>query len=564
MDEQNNIPLLFSFYFGDSALSAQRGSSRRLKKWSRAFEQWVEECRRDYRKDTVKHALLAWRRLVRQCGKMPWQLTPPDIDQHRAWMELEGFASSTINGSIGFIASFYRWCDEQRVDPICDPGFNPAKTATRMKMKRYEGVSMWSRDALDAFLHLLARDGSPLGKRDYAFFLARLSLGVPLKNLRRLTWGQVSMDQAGVCVRWRQDGRQVRLPDQVWQAIIAYLRVSGRLEGMRAGKYIFPPQVQPVVDGSGGAAQDWLEDQPLSSSAILSSLKLYGRQVGIAEPKLTLMALRRTAIRLRMDQGESLEGMQDFMDTREKNKSTKYRLGKLPELPVECTIDEQVQVADLQLPVRQTKRLQGWEGTTHGFYSRKKDIQAVKDVLAEDIHGMEQEIVCLKKLMRGLLAREGDETRLVEAYSQAAHRLGALISASEPLNKEEKNPMIEETLSKLDEIEMSAGRPPISPQIRAHALGLSPDGVEAVDMVTEEVATIRLLLRNVYRRAVQTIDTREYLRLVSLYSLGCVRLARLLKLGGCDENERLEKYFHYLVDQAIGEATRLLGLDSYG
>jgi hypothetical protein len=42
MDENQNIPLLFSFYFGDSAASAQRGASKRLKKWSRAFEQWMD------------------------------------------------------------------------------------------------------------------------------------------------------------------------------------------------------------------------------------------------------------------------------------------------------------------------------------------------------------------------------------------------------------------------------------------------------------------------------------------------------------------------------------------
>ncbi len=116
-----------------------------------------------------------------------------------------------------------------------------------------------------------------------------------------------------------------------------------------------------------------------------------------------------------MEQGESLEGMQDFMDTREKIKSTRYRLSKLPELPGESTIDEQVQITGNLVPVRQTRRLQGGETTTHGFYTHKKDMQAVREVMAEDIQGMEQETACLRKLMRGLLEREGDEMRLVEA-----------------------------------------------------------------------------------------------------------------------------------------------------
>jgi len=102
---------------------------------------------------------------------------------------------------------------------------------------------------------------------------------------------------------------------------------------MTPERYVFAPQVQPVFEGSGAKAEDWLEAQPLSNSALISSLKLYGWQLGIPETKLNLMALRRTAIRLRMDQGENLEGMQAFMDTHEKMKSTKYRLARLPGLP---------------------------------------------------------------------------------------------------------------------------------------------------------------------------------------------------------------------------------------
>ena len=97
MDQEQNIPMLISFYFGEAAVYAQRGASRRLKKWSRAFEMWMDERRRDYQKDTVKQARMAWRRLARQCGKMPWEVTREDIEQHSAWMKQEGYAASTIN-----------------------------------------------------------------------------------------------------------------------------------------------------------------------------------------------------------------------------------------------------------------------------------------------------------------------------------------------------------------------------------------------------------------------------------------------------------------------------------
>jgi hypothetical protein len=330
---------------------------------------------------------------------------------------------------------------------------------------------------------------------------------------------------------------------------------------MQAVKYIFAPLAEPGKEVTGGKARDWLEEKQLSNKAILDSLKLYGRQVGIAEEKLTLMALRRTAIRMRMDEGESLEGMKSFMDSREEIRFTKYRLGWLPEMAGESTIVEKVWSREVEVPVRRAKPFKEGENTTHGIYTHKKDIQAVREVMAEEIQGMKEETACLRKLMRGLLEREGDEMRLVEAYSQAAQRLGSLITASEPLEKAKEDPWAEQFLSFLDRMEEREGRPPVSQGIRERALGVSSEGMEASGMVTEEIATIRLLLRNIYRRARQGIETREYMRLVDLYGQGCVRLGRLIKIGGGDGNGRLERYLQNMIDEALREVTEELGLD---
>src|SRR4030065_1506619 len=121
MYPENEIPLLLSFYFGPSAVSAQRGASKRLKKWARAFEQWVTERKRVYPKITIQKSVRAFQRLVRQCGKLPWEVTREDIAQHAAWMEQQGFAAVTINSTLGFIASFFHWCETHRIDPPCPP-----------------------------------------------------------------------------------------------------------------------------------------------------------------------------------------------------------------------------------------------------------------------------------------------------------------------------------------------------------------------------------------------------------------------------------------------------------
>jgi len=44
---------------------------------------------------------------------------------------------------------------------------------------------------MEALLKILKQDDSPLGKWDYAFILARLRMGVELKTLQQLQWGQI-------------------------------------------------------------------------------------------------------------------------------------------------------------------------------------------------------------------------------------------------------------------------------------------------------------------------------------------------------------------------------------
>ena len=555
MKQPPDVPLLFTFYFGDSASTAHQGASRRFKKWSCAFDEWVVQLRRDLNKNSLKQPLIAWRRLVRQCGKMPWQLTPADINQHLTWMRQEGFAVSTVNDSIVFISGFYQWCAELNVDPTYPTDFNPAKGIACTKRIPYRGKSVWSQDELNALLAIYQRDPSPLGKRDYACILMRLNSGVTLNRLLHLTWGQIEQAGKDIQVRWRKDGNGVFLPVLVWQAVLDYLTLSGRLERMLSGSYIFVSQVQPVMEGAGGKAEDWVESKPVSYKALLYSLKLYGRKVGIAEEKLTMMALRRTSMRLRLNQGETLEGMQLFMDTREELKFIKYRLAGLPGLPEGTSYEGQDLNNEIPPPLRGTKPFQGWEGTTHGFYSRHKDIQAVRAVMAKNLQGIDQEISCLRELMRLLLEREGDEAKTIEAYSQAAQRLIQLISAARSGNKGEVDTWVEENLRMLDKIAAQLGYPPVSSSIRQEALGLSAAGDDAAVPLTEEIATIRLLLRNLYTRATAACQDDELMHLLNLYGKGCIRLAKLEKLCG-GEQDALARYLQNAIDKAIREVAQ--------
>ena len=50
----------------------------------------------------------------------------------------------------------------------------------------YAQVQLLSRDELSTLLGILKQDDSPLGNRDYAFTLAKVRMGVPLKALQQL------------------------------------------------------------------------------------------------------------------------------------------------------------------------------------------------------------------------------------------------------------------------------------------------------------------------------------------------------------------------------------------
>jgi len=248
MEEENKVPMLLEFLFGKAAETARRGASARLMCWGEAFDEWMAERGEIYKPGTTKQAKLAWRRLLRERGKMPWEMEVNDIEQHAAWMEAQGYAPTTIYNELGIIANFYRWCDEREIDPQSVPGFNPAAGVKRPKIRRYARAKLLSEGELAALLGILQRDDSPLGKRDYAFFLARVGMGVPLKALQQLQWGQIEQDGEGPprgWVRWRPEAERVQLPGEVWKAMRASLAASGRLAGMQDGDYIFAPLAEP-------------------------------------------------------------------------------------------------------------------------------------------------------------------------------------------------------------------------------------------------------------------------------------------------------------------------------
>ncbi len=600
MEENNKVPMLLEFLFGEAAETVRRGASPRLMRWGEAFDEWLDEQGRRCKPSTSKQAKITWRRLLWERGGsrsgscpsgmrdklttgLPWELSQKDIEGHAAWMAAENYTATTIASALGIIAAFYRWCDERQIDPQCEAGFNPAAGVRRPKRQHFAGAKLLSRGEVEALLGILERDESALGKRDYAFILARLRMGVALKTLQQLQWGQIERDEDAVWVRWRPQAVRAQLPGEVWDAIRGYLAASGRLAGMQDQDYIFAPLAEPGKAGEKDTAGDWVGDRYpeggtpgrcpeegtpgrcLSSDQILRSLKLYGRAVKIPEEKLTLQALRRTAIRLRLDEGDSIEEMQSFLDSKGEAKFTKYRLGMLPQLPVEGRIGEEGEMR-AQVPDRKAKPFRPGERITHGYYQESQPEEEVLAVLAEDIQGIEEEIAGLRRLARRLVAklkeaRSNKETgQLADTHSLAASRLGELIEAEKQLAKDGKeDTWAEEALARLDKGLIEFGERPVSEALRAGALEVEPELAMAARCLVEEIAAVRYMLRNVLGLALQTQETAETIRLVEIYGSGCARLVRMLKKEGSDQG-RLERYIREAFDEAIRELNQEWGM----
>ena len=193
-----------------------------------------------------------------------------------------------------------------------------------------------------------------------------------------------------------------------------------------------------------------------------------------------------------------------------------------------------------------------------GYYSRVLPHEAVLEVLAEDIHGFEQEFMGLRTLARGLFDRMdgaslNDRVCLGEAYTMAASRLGEMVkTGKQQAESENQDPWAEELLAMLDAFLEEQGSPPISETVRKEALRGDPEEALAAQLLREEIASVRFVLRSTFQAAVEAIKMESYLHLVDIYGKECIKLVRLLKHQP-DDKARLEAFLEKGLDQAIQE-----------
>ncbi len=566
MDDPPPIPKLLLYLFGDAAAAAFRGASPRLLRWCRAFDDWLDERRQNFSYHNYKLVQRTWRRFLSQQGKLPWELTPADIEAHLAWMRSqEGRPPATSIPPCARSANFSPGATSAGSTRNARPASTRSPVSRVPKNHPYGGQLLLSRDELDRLLAFMQRDGSPIGRRDYVFVLARLRLGVSLARLRKLRWEQIELDGSGAWVRWRPGSPPFRLPDEVWGAIRDWLSSSGRLPGLSPGDYIFTPLFGLFRQTPAGSPEAWDSARYLAYHTIQYTLRLYGRQVGIVDRKLTASVFYRTAIRLRLEAGAGLAEMRAFTASREQAPYFEYKLSCLPQLPPDPPPGGPEQDAYAEPAILRHEGVPFLPGhdLKHGLFAHSQPAGEVLAVLDEDLQGIQAELSGLRLLGRGLLALQaqpctGKElAQLAQAYTLTAARLAMMIQSEKRLAPgDQDGGWADRFLAMLDSIEAARGEPPVSPAIRAEALGSNP-GLEAGSRrLDEEVAAIRLVLRRALAlvcEAEQHGQIGEYIHLVDIYSTGCNRLMRLLAADQTGRG-RLEAYLREMIDIVLKEA----------
>ncbi|MCK5315908.1 MAG: hypothetical protein KAJ53_12325, partial [Anaerolineales bacterium] len=169
MEEEEHIPILIKLLYGEQAGLAAQSASGRLRRWCTAFEAW-QGTFPEYRRRRLTRP---WHELLSSRQKVPWKITEKDVEEYLAELEERGYVSRTIHERRRYLEWFYEWCEQQGVDGKNGQGFNPVKHVPKPKLSRYENVQILSAAEVRDLLAALGRDESILGKRDYAFFLAR-------------------------------------------------------------------------------------------------------------------------------------------------------------------------------------------------------------------------------------------------------------------------------------------------------------------------------------------------------------------------------------------------------
>jgi integrase len=286
-------------------------AGERLQRWAQAFEAWLAWRRTRFSPSVGLDSYSAWREFLAFTHKPPWQATVPDVDVYVAALTKKRLRPGTIKRRLSGLAQFYKYCQENEIDPQCPPGFNPVVGARPPEEVKYGKANFLSRKEEAVLLETIRQDLSPMGKRDYALFLMLLRTGWKAGEVRRLRWGDLGarLQGSGSGERCLGEG----LVEDLWQAVREYLQASGRWETIQPEQYVFAPSRAPLVREARGCAEDWDGSRPLSKDGLYHLLKLHAGRAGLKAGKITCHTLRHTAAMRQVEAGAASQAVRAML-----------------------------------------------------------------------------------------------------------------------------------------------------------------------------------------------------------------------------------------------------------
>ena len=233
------------------------------------------------------------------CGKPPAAVTPQDILAYQAELEASHLKPATVYTYLQHVSSFYSWAMQV-------PGLrevikdNPVRLVRPKAPKPYssEKTKALSDEQVAELVGLVqARAAAELppeptdidvmrrivAKRDLAILLLFLTTGMRRREIIQLRWGQVELRKTGgLVLRTQVKGgkrRALTVGDPaVGEALLDYLRASGRLARMKAGSPLWTRHDRGVKGNQTGTPEP-----AMSSHAFYNNLRTYGKLAGVGD-----------------------------------------------------------------------------------------------------------------------------------------------------------------------------------------------------------------------------------------------------------------------------------------
>ena len=237
--------------------------------------------------------------LLKFTGKRLLDLQQADIKLWVNELQRQGLAAKTVCVRIASIASFYTYAKRNGWADVQNPTIDIDKPIDRPSEEIYYLTS----EETKRLLSVMDRS-TVIGKRDYALYLGYIMMGRRNSEIRNLKLGDFKFIDGIAYYTWSGKGKVNEVsvcPMIVWEAIADYLRAANRVKTAKKSDYIFVPM----------ASYDY--SVPLSIAFVGVTLKQYAYKAGLDVRRIHVHCLRHTAVMLRLEAGESLAHVSQFL-----------------------------------------------------------------------------------------------------------------------------------------------------------------------------------------------------------------------------------------------------------